>query len=76
MADRTNVAVIGAGVIGLSCARELAGAGVNVTVLEAAEAAPDEPGPVADDRPPPPPIAEAFAASSEAEKKKRGRFRR
>ena len=39
MADRTNVAVIGAGVIGLSCARELAGAGVNVTVLEAAEAA-------------------------------------
>ena len=39
MADRTDVAVIGAGVIGLSCARELAGAGVNVTVLEAAEAA-------------------------------------
>ena len=31
--------MIGAGVIGLSCARELAGAGVNVTVLEAAEAA-------------------------------------
>ncbi len=39
MADRTDVAVIGAGVIGLSCARELTGAGVNVTVLEAAEAA-------------------------------------
>ena len=39
MADRTDVAVIGGGVIGLSCARELAGAGVNVTVLEAAEAA-------------------------------------
>jgi len=39
MADRTDVAVIGAGVIGLSCARELAAAGVNVTVLEAAEAA-------------------------------------
>lgn len=39
MADRTDVAVIGAGVIGLSCARELAGAGVNVTVLEAADAA-------------------------------------
>jgi sarcosine oxidase subunit beta len=39
MADRTDVAVIGAGVIGLSCARELAGAGVSVTVLEAAEAA-------------------------------------
>src|SRR6266576_7151962 len=39
MADRTDVAVIGAGVIGLSCACELAGAGVNVTVLEAAEAA-------------------------------------
>jgi sarcosine oxidase subunit beta len=37
--DRTDVAVIGAGVIGLSCARELAGAGVNVTLLEAAEAA-------------------------------------
>jgi len=39
VADRTDVAVIGAGVIGLSCACELAGAGVNVTVLEAAEAA-------------------------------------
>src|SRR6478735_11268971 len=37
MADRTNVAVIGAGVIGLSCARELAEAGVNVSVLEAAD---------------------------------------
>jgi sarcosine oxidase subunit beta len=39
MADQTDVAVIGAGVIGLSCARELTGAGVNVTVLETAEAA-------------------------------------
>ncbi|MDP9300015.1 MAG: FAD-binding oxidoreductase [Actinomycetota bacterium] len=39
MADRTDVAVIGAGVIGLSCARELAGAGVSVTVLEEAAAA-------------------------------------
>lgn len=38
MADRTDVAVIGAGVIGLSCARELAGAGVSVTVLEGAAA--------------------------------------
>ena len=36
MASRTHVAVIGAGVIGLSCARELAGAGFDVTVLEAA----------------------------------------
>jgi sarcosine oxidase subunit beta len=39
VADRTDVAVIGAGVIGLSCARELAAAGVTVTVLESAEAA-------------------------------------
>src|SRR5438132_285449 len=38
MASRTDVAVIGAGVIGLSCARELAGAGLDVTVLEAAPA--------------------------------------
>jgi sarcosine oxidase subunit beta len=37
--DRTDVAVIGAGVIGLSCARELAGAGASVTVLDAAGAA-------------------------------------
>jgi len=36
MPDRTDVVVIGAGVIGLSCARELAGAGVAVTVLDAA----------------------------------------
>jgi sarcosine oxidase subunit beta len=36
MASRTDVAVLGAGVIGLSCARELAGAGLDVTVLEAA----------------------------------------
>ena len=36
MASRTHVAVIGAGVIGLSCARELARAGFDVTVLEAA----------------------------------------
>ena len=33
-----DVAVVGAGVIGLACARELAGAGVSVTVLEAAQA--------------------------------------
>jgi len=39
MADRTDVAVIGAGVIGLSCARELAGAGVRVTVLEGSHTA-------------------------------------
>jgi len=38
MASPTDVAVIGAGVIGLSCARELAGAGLNVSVLEAAPA--------------------------------------
>ena len=38
MVARTDVAVIGAGVIGLSCARELAGAGVSVTVLEGAAA--------------------------------------
>src|SRR6266480_8151836 len=36
MSDRTDVVVIGAGVIGLSCARELAGTGMAVTVLEAA----------------------------------------
>jgi sarcosine oxidase, subunit beta len=39
VADRTDVAVIGAGVIGLSCARALAAAGADVTVLEAADAA-------------------------------------
>ena len=38
MVARTDVAVIGAGVIGLSCARELAGAGLSVTVLEGAAA--------------------------------------
>src|SRR5438093_168572 len=38
MASPTDVAVIGAGVIGLACARELAGAGMAVTVLEAAPA--------------------------------------
>src|SRR5207237_3496256 len=36
MASRTHVAVMGAGVIGLSCARELARAGFDVTVLEMA----------------------------------------
>ncbi|HEX6844896.1 MAG TPA: FAD-dependent oxidoreductase [Actinomycetota bacterium] len=35
---RTDVAVIGAGVIGLACARELGGAGVGVTVLETLDA--------------------------------------
>ena len=34
----TSVAVVGGGVIGLSCARELARAGATVTVLEAGEA--------------------------------------
>ena len=34
MARRTEVAIVGAGAIGLSCARELAGAGAGVTVLE------------------------------------------
>jgi glycine/D-amino acid oxidase-like deaminating enzyme len=38
MPVRTDVVVIGAGVIGLSCARELAGAGLAVTVLEATPA--------------------------------------
>src|SRR6266480_7514826 len=38
MSDRTDVVVIGAGVIGLSCARELARTGLEVTVLEAAPA--------------------------------------
>jgi sarcosine oxidase subunit beta len=36
--SRTQVAIVGGGAIGLSCARELARAGANVTVLEAGEA--------------------------------------
>src|SRR5438093_540066 len=38
MADTTEVAVIGGGPVGLSCARELARSGLDVTVLEAERA--------------------------------------